>query len=75
MEEVALQLEELLFPSIADVAVLSVDVDIALVRVDARCTRTAPSARGAGSGRTGSMAPTCGFPLMWRAPGEALFSG
>ncbi|WP_236246820.1 hypothetical protein [Streptomyces sp. CC210A] len=30
MEEVALQLEELLFPSIADVAVLSVDVDIAL---------------------------------------------
>ncbi|MCX5191997.1 transposase family protein [Streptomyces sp. NPDC059837] len=33
-----LRLKELLFPSIADVAVLSVDVSIALVRVDAECT-------------------------------------
>ncbi len=33
-----LRLKELLFPSIADVAVLSVDVSIAIVRVDAECT-------------------------------------
>ncbi|WP_307049447.1 hypothetical protein [Streptomyces achromogenes] len=33
MEEVVLRLKELLFPSIADVAVLSVDVDIEIVRV------------------------------------------
>ncbi|MFG3495963.1 transposase family protein [Streptomyces sp. NPDC047928] len=37
MEEVGLRLKELLFPSIADVAVLSVDVDIEMVRVDAQC--------------------------------------
>lgn len=33
-----LGLQELLFPSITDVAVLSVDVSIAIVRVDAECT-------------------------------------
>ncbi|MFB6960839.1 transposase family protein [Streptomyces sp. NPDC056309] len=38
MEEVALRLKELLFPSIADVAVMSVDVNIEIVRVDAQCT-------------------------------------
>ncbi|MEV7996102.1 hypothetical protein AB0O67_30680 [Streptomyces sp. NPDC086077] len=37
MEEVAPWLKELLFPSIADVAVLSVDVNIEIVRVDAQC--------------------------------------
>lgn len=37
MEEVVLQLEDLPFPSIADVRVLSVDVDIAIVRVDVQC--------------------------------------
>ncbi|WP_234339847.1 MULTISPECIES: transposase family protein [Streptomyces] len=38
LEEVVLRLKELLFPSIANVAVLSVDVSIAMVRVDAKCT-------------------------------------
>ncbi|MFF4166362.1 ISL3 family transposase [Streptomyces sp. NPDC001741] len=38
MNEILLRLEELLFPSIADIAVLSVDVNIAKVRVDVRCT-------------------------------------
>ncbi|MEU6291374.1 hypothetical protein [Streptomyces sp. NPDC046988] len=33
MEEVVLRLEELLFPSIADVAVLSVDVNEEAVRI------------------------------------------
>ncbi|MCX4681969.1 hypothetical protein OG413_43025 [Streptomyces sp. NBC_01433] len=41
MEEIVLRLKELLFPSIADVAVLSVDVSIAIVRVDAECTANA----------------------------------
>ncbi|MFI2765750.1 transposase family protein [Streptomyces echinatus] len=36
MEEVVLRLKELLFPSIADVAVLSVDANIEIVRVDAQ---------------------------------------
>ncbi|MFJ9683829.1 hypothetical protein ACIRP2_38380 [Streptomyces sp. NPDC101194] len=38
MEEIVLRLKELLCPSIADVAVLSVDASIAMVRVDAQCT-------------------------------------
>ncbi len=38
VEEVPLRLKELLFPSIADVVVLSVDVHIAIVRVDAQYT-------------------------------------
>ncbi|MEU5036163.1 transposase family protein [Streptomyces rubiginosohelvolus] len=48
MEEVLLRLKELLFPSIAAVAVLSVDVNIAIVRVDARCTAA------------GAACPVCG---------------
>ncbi|MET7370878.1 ISL3 family transposase [Streptomyces sp. NPDC005566] len=40
MNEILLRLHELLFPSIADVAVLSVDVSVAIVRVDVRCTAT-----------------------------------
>ncbi|MFD6343103.1 ISL3 family transposase [Streptomyces roseolus] len=47
MEEIVLRLKELLFPSIADVAVLSVDVSIAMVRVDAECTGN------------GAACPTC----------------
>ncbi|WP_405563010.1 ISL3 family transposase [Streptomyces phaeochromogenes] len=48
VEEFLLRLKELLFPSIADVAVLSVDVNIALVRVDAQCTAD------------GAACPVCG---------------
>ncbi|MBM7057603.1 hypothetical protein [Streptomyces durocortorensis] len=48
MEEVLLRLKELLFPSIADVAVLSVDVNIAIVRVDAQYTGD------------GAVCPVCG---------------
>ncbi|GAA2230482.1 hypothetical protein [Streptomyces indiaensis] len=66
MEEIVLQLKELLFPSIADVAVLSVDVSIAIVRVDAECTAN------------GAVCPACGVwsnrvQLMCPAPDEALF--
>lgn len=38
MEETVLQLEELLFPSIADIAVLSIDVNDEAVLIEARCT-------------------------------------
>ncbi|MEU6210872.1 transposase family protein [Streptomyces sp. NPDC047023] len=48
VEEVLLRLKELLFPSIAAVAVLSVDVNIAIVRVDAQCTAD------------GAACPVCG---------------
>ncbi|MET9324466.1 transposase family protein [Streptomyces sp. NPDC003038] len=48
MNEILLRLDELLFPSIADVAVLSVDVNIAIVRVDVRCTATGASCPGCG---------------------------
>ncbi|MFG2640146.1 ISL3 family transposase [Streptomyces sp. NPDC048370] len=44
-----LRLEELLFPSIDDVAVLSVDVNIAIVRVDARCTAAGAWCPGCGA--------------------------
>ncbi|WUV30121.1 hypothetical protein OG318_01780 [Streptomyces sp. NBC_01483] len=48
MEEGVLRLKELLFPSIADVEVLSVDVNIEIVRVDAHCTAD------------GAVCPVCG---------------
>ncbi|WP_328493485.1 hypothetical protein OHS59_12520 [Streptomyces sp. NBC_00414] len=49
MEEAVLRLKKLLFPSIADVAVLSVDVDIEIVRVDAQCIAN------------GAVCPICGI--------------
>jgi transposase len=49
VREVVLRLQELLFPSIADVAVLAVDVDSAIVRVDAHST-----SRGAACPQCGS---------------------
>ncbi|WP_328498832.1 hypothetical protein OHS59_43325 [Streptomyces sp. NBC_00414] len=49
MNETLLRLEELLFPSIAHIAVLSVDVHIALVRVDVRCTAAGASCPGCGA--------------------------
>lgn len=49
MKEVLLRLESLLFPSIVDVAVLAVDVNIAIVRVDARCTTAGAWCPGCGT--------------------------
>ncbi|MEW2576885.1 transposase [Streptomyces syringium] len=48
MEDVVLRLEELLFPSITDVAVLSVDVNNETVRIEACCTAA------------GAVCPGCG---------------
>lgn len=73
VEEVVLRLKELLFPANADIAVLSVGVDIERERVDAQCMRLAPPSRDAESARPGFTAPTCGFSLMSRAPGEASY--
>ncbi|MFF4429752.1 ISL3 family transposase [Streptomyces sp. NPDC001513] len=52
MEEVVLRLKELLFPAIADVAVVSVDVDIEIVRVDAQCTTVGAACPGCGAWST-----------------------
>ncbi|WP_408053909.1 ISL3 family transposase [Streptomyces sp. CMC78] len=49
MEEVVLRLEELLFPSIADVAVLSVDVNEEAVRIEAQSTVAGSDCPGCGS--------------------------
>ncbi|MFE2687108.1 ISL3 family transposase [Streptomyces mirabilis] len=49
MKEALLRLEELLFPSIDDVAVLSVDVNIAIVRVGVQCTAAGASCPGCGT--------------------------
>ncbi|MFI5774807.1 ISL3 family transposase [Streptomyces sp. NPDC051658] len=49
MNENLLRLDELLFPSITDVAVLSVDVNVAIVRVDVRCTAAGASCPGCGA--------------------------
>lgn len=46
--ETVLRLEELLFPSITDVAVLSVDVNSAAIRVEARRTTTGEANAGSG---------------------------
>lgn len=52
-----LRLEELLFPSIADVAVLSVDVNDEAVHIEARSTpASGPSAPDAGAGHGGWFA-------------------
>src|SRR5258707_1089022 len=52
VEEMVLRLEELLFPSIANVAVLSADVDDETVRIEARS-----AVAGAPSVRTADRAP------------------
>ncbi|MGW1659350.1 ISL3 family transposase [Streptomyces atratus] len=49
MEEVVLRLEELLFPSIADVSVVSVDVSNETIRVEARSTTTGSACSGCGN--------------------------
>ncbi|MFE5881539.1 hypothetical protein [Streptomyces hydrogenans] len=48
MEDVALQLRELLFPAIADIAVRSVDVDVESVRLDAQCITAGAACPGCG---------------------------
>lgn len=49
VKEVLLRLEELLFPSIVDIAVQPVDGNVAIVRVDVRCTAAGASCPGCGA--------------------------
>ncbi|WP_329567545.1 transposase family protein [Streptomyces sp. NBC_01361] len=49
VEEVVLRREELLFPSISDLAVLSVDVNDEAVRIEARSTVAGSACPGCGS--------------------------
>ncbi|MFJ9351035.1 transposase family protein [Streptomyces sp. NPDC101237] len=62
MEEVALRLKELLFPSIADVAVLSVDLDTEIVRVPAHCTTAGAACPGCGVWSTSVHSAYLRFP-------------
>ncbi|MEU9147289.1 hypothetical protein [Streptomyces sp. NPDC048349] len=49
MEEVVLRLKELLFPAVADIAVLSVDVEMEKVRLDTQCTTAGAACPGCGA--------------------------
>ncbi|MGW0365894.1 transposase family protein [Streptomyces sp. NPDC002990] len=49
MEEVVLRLKELLFPAVADIAVLSVNVEMEKVRLDAQCTTAGAACPGCGA--------------------------
>ncbi|MFE2640325.1 ISL3 family transposase [Streptomyces scopuliridis] len=62
MEEVEPRLKELLFPSIADIAVLSVDVNIEIVRVEAQCTTVGAACPGCGAWSTGVHSSYLRFP-------------
>ncbi|WP_256096143.1 transposase family protein [Streptomyces sp. LUP30] len=52
VEEVVLRLKELLFPSVADIEVLSVDASIEIVRVDVQCTTVGAACPGCGTWST-----------------------
>lgn len=63
---------ELLFPSIADVAVLSVGVSIAKVRVDVRCTAAGASCPGCGAWSAQVHGSCLRFPPMFRVRATAV---
>ncbi|MER6778352.1 MULTISPECIES: ISL3 family transposase [unclassified Streptomyces] len=72
MEEVALRLKELLFPAIADVAVVSVDVDIEIVRVDALCTTVGAVCPGCGAWSTRVHSSYLRFPADATSAGRRV---
>ncbi len=70
-----LRSEELLVPAIADIAVLSVNVNIEIVRVEAQRTTAGAACLGfVGPDRPGSTAPACGFPPARRASADVSCS-
>ncbi|MEV6574214.1 hypothetical protein [Streptomyces sp. NPDC051577] len=71
MEEVVLRLKELLFQSIANVAVLSVDVNIEIVRIDAKCTTTGAACPECGAWSAHVHCSYLRFPAD--VPGEGLY--
>ncbi|MGW3601087.1 transposase family protein [Streptomyces sp. NPDC005167] len=72
MEEVVLRLEKLLFPAIADVAVLSVNVDIEIVRVDAQCTTAGATCPGCGAWSTQVHSSYLRFPADVPSAGRSV---
>lgn len=67
-----LRLKELLFPSIADVAVLSVDVNIEMVRVDAHCTTAGAVCPGCGAWSTRVHSSYLRFPADVPSAGRTV---
>ncbi|MEU5525127.1 hypothetical protein ABZ759_31970 [Streptomyces sp. NPDC047860] len=72
MEEVVLRLEELLFPLIADVAVLSVDVNTEIVRVDVHCTTAGAACPGCGAWSTSVHSSYLRFPADVPSAGRSV---
>ncbi|MFE9868468.1 hypothetical protein ACFYPZ_38400 [Streptomyces sp. NPDC005506] len=72
--EGVLRLEKLLFLAIADVAVLSVNVGIEIVRVDVQCTTTGATCPGCGPWSTQVHSSYLRFPAevtSLLAPGDS----
>lgn len=67
-----LRLEEPLFPSTADVAVLSVDVGIGIVRVDAQCTAAGATCPGCGAWSTRIHSSCLRFPADVPSGGRSV---
>ncbi|MGW3511106.1 hypothetical protein [Streptomyces sp. NPDC000994] len=67
MEEIQLRLKELLFPSIADVAVQSVGVNVEVARVDARCTAAGAACPGCGTWSSRVRGSYLWFPALLAA--------
>ncbi|MEV0495373.1 hypothetical protein [Streptomyces atratus] len=65
--ETVLRLEELLFPSIADIAVLSVDVNDEAVGIEARCTIAGSNCAGC-RGWSERVHSSYEVPLVARSP-------
>ncbi|MGY5031281.1 ISL3 family transposase [Streptomyces sp. 900116325] len=72
VEEIVLRLEKLLFPAIADVAVLSVNVDIEVVRVDAQCTTAGATCPGCGAWSTQVHSSCLRFPADVASAGRTV---
>lgn len=75
VQEVTLRLKELLFPAIADIAVLSVGVDIEKVRVDAQCTMAGAACPGCGVCSTGVHSSYLRFLADVPSAGRAIPTG
>ena len=65
-------MKELLFPAIADVAVVSVDVDIEIVRVDAQCTTVGAACPGCGAWSTRVHSSYLRFPADVPSAGRSV---
>jgi transposase len=72
VEEVGLRLEKLLLPLIADVAMLSVDVNTEIVRVGVRCTTAGAACPGCGAWSTSVHSSYLRFPADVPSAGRSV---